>query len=390
MSGESDESEGMDVVGLTERLHFACAFGPCQDVAHLLAQGAEVNGHGRSFADLTPLHQACENGEVECARLLLEHGANPNARNSDGYTPLHEACQHGRAGCAKLVLEAGADVDAEAGDGGTPLHAASELGSVDCLTLLLSAGANVNLHPEFDWITPLHDACDGGHSECTSLLLEAGADANARDGGGNTPLHCACRHCGPRPPGAVECVRLLLKHGADAKAANSTGNTPLHEACAESHVACARLLLEAGADVDARNEREDTPLHWTCESGEVECTRLLLEAGANGRASTASGWTPSGLADDSRIASLRDLTACKHLVSRANALRVERGVPAGVPLSLDWTESTHRLLLYEDRRLLHRALGALLLVDARREGGATLGREGALAFVAGLARAAGV
>ena len=49
-----------------------------------------------------------------------------------------------------------------------------------------------------------------------------------------------------------------------------------------------------------------------------------------------------------------------------------------------------KLLADADRSLLHRALGALLLVDARREGGATLGREGALAFVAGLARLVGV
>ena len=49
-------------------------------------------------------------------------------------------------------------------------------------------------------------------------------------------------------------------------------------------------------------------------------------------------------------------------------------------------QGTHDLLAPKHRELLHRAVGALLLVDARREGGATLGREGALAVVAGLAR----
>ena len=65
-------------------------------------------------------------------------------------------------------------------------------------------------------------------------------------------------------------------------------------------------------------------------------------------------------------------------------------MPVGAPLSLDWTESTDELLVSADRRLLHRALGALLLVDARREGRTRLGREGALAFVTAVARAAGV
>jgi ankyrin repeat protein len=295
----------------------------------------------------TLLHLACEGGDVDRATDLLDVGRfDPNARDDQDRTPLHYACQSGEVECARLLLETTvADVHARDIDGETPLHAA------------------------FLWV------------ECVRLLLKHEASVDAQDDDERTPLHLACA-CG-----SVEYAAVLLEAGANVRAVDWLGLTPLHKACSYAHVGTARLLLEAGADVDAVDDLESTPLHYACERGSSKCTRLLLEAGANGRASTASGKTPSGLAN---VVGSVHHRACRRLVRRANFIRAERGVPVGAPLFLDWTESTHHLLVKADKRLLTRALGALLLVDARREGGATLGREGALAFVAGLARVAGV
>ena len=80
---------------------------------------------------------------------------------------------------------------------------------------------------------------------------------------------------------------------------------------------------------------------------------------------------------------------CSLLVERATRLREEGRMPVDGRLSLDWTEGTHDLLAPKHRELLHRAVGALLLVDARREG-LPLGRESALAVVEAVARAARV
>lgn len=44
----------------------------------------------------TGLHLAARNGRVDCMRTLLSHGAECNARNSDGWTPLHWCCANGR------------------------------------------------------------------------------------------------------------------------------------------------------------------------------------------------------------------------------------------------------------------------------------------------------
>ena len=191
--------------------------------------------------------------------------------------------------------------------------------------------------------------------------------------------------------GWAACVKVLLDDGCSWQIPNIFGFTPLLHACVAGSAPCARLLLEHGAEPNQGDHFRQTPLHFACKKGREGCVRLLLEAGADTSAKNGWGQTPEDCTRQNYNDTPEDRRfACACLVRRADALRTERGLPAGAPLSLDWTESTHALLADEERAYLARALGALLLVDARREGGATLGREGALAFVAGLARVVGV
>jgi ankyrin repeat protein len=225
----------------------------------------------------------------------------------------------------------------------------------------------------------LFKACSNGHDQDAADLLAQGAEVNGEDVCRATALHHACEN------GRTGCVRLLLAYGANVNARNDNEDTPLHTACSRGNVGCARLLVENEADVNAQNEEGLTPLHRACSHNRrLRCVRLLLEVGAKTRLEDEDRDTPL------ECANLTGSYACALLVERARLLRQERGVPAGAPLTLDWTESTHDLLRPSHRALLDRAVGALLLVDARREGGVPLGREGALAFVAGLARVMGV
>ncbi len=59
--------------------------------------------------DTTPLCFAAEQGDIELITDLLNHGANVNACNYDGYSPLLLAIREGRAEAAKILIEFGAD-----------------------------------------------------------------------------------------------------------------------------------------------------------------------------------------------------------------------------------------------------------------------------------------
>ena len=67
-------------------LHAICTNGSHEHITQLVADGADIN-QADGFGN-TPLHHACEIGDLALAQLLLSLGAAPNATNRDGYTPL--------------------------------------------------------------------------------------------------------------------------------------------------------------------------------------------------------------------------------------------------------------------------------------------------------------
>jgi ankyrin repeat protein len=78
----------------------------------LVARGAEVDSASRNEMKVMPLHSAAATGDpdarYELAKLLLEHGADPNARQQDEFTPLMEAEHHGDDRLQALLIEHGA------------------------------------------------------------------------------------------------------------------------------------------------------------------------------------------------------------------------------------------------------------------------------------------
>ena len=127
---------------------------------------------------------AIEVGSIEATKQHIAKGADVNAGDDDGWTPLHEAALNGHKGIAELLIEKGANLNAK-DRGRVP---AEDTGK-----------------------TPLHLAAKKGHNEVAELLIAEGADVNAKSESGiskgETPLDTAISRKHP------ETVVLLRKHG---------------------------------------------------------------------------------------------------------------------------------------------------------------------------------
>eukprot|EP00741_Cyanophora_paradoxa_P025761 tig00000391_g24858.t2 len=275
----------------------------------------------RSGSRRTPLLLAAERSP-ELVQDLLDLGADPLCKDAKGATALHVACEFGQVDASRALLEAASKtgrllgiLSATTCKGQAPVHVAIE----HCpalVKILLEFGADP-LCKDATGATALHVACELGRVYASWALLEAAAKTErlldiltARDRKGRAPVHVAIEHC----PAVVE---VLLKFGADPLCKNAEGSTALY--CAFEHRAAdaARALLNAavrgssrlrffhatdragrtllhlavrcapqlvdqliglGADPLRQDAAGDNALHTACKCGRVDEARALLRS----------------------------------------------------------------------------------------------------------------
>jgi ankyrin repeat protein len=109
-------------------LHLAAFFGCDGAARRLLDAGADSNAVARNPMRVQPLHSAAAGRHHAVCALLLERGADVNARQQGGWTPLQAAAQHGDRVLAELLLAAGADPGARNDEGRSSAEIAAESG----------------------------------------------------------------------------------------------------------------------------------------------------------------------------------------------------------------------------------------------------------------------
>ncbi len=122
-------------------LHLAAFFGKREAAAVLIEAGADVNARSLNPMRNTPLHAAAAGRSSELVRLLAEHGADVNARQEGGWTPLHAAAQSGDRDLAQLLIALGAEVKLRAGNQQNALDLALTGGHQSVVELLEENGA---------------------------------------------------------------------------------------------------------------------------------------------------------------------------------------------------------------------------------------------------------
>ena len=105
----------------------------------LIERGAEVDA--RDKFGWTPLHYASKYGHLEISRVLIDHGADVNTRQRHHVTPMHISVENGRLGVVKLLLERGADIHALDSYGQSPYQVSVAYGYREIAVSLLENGA---------------------------------------------------------------------------------------------------------------------------------------------------------------------------------------------------------------------------------------------------------
>jgi ankyrin repeat protein len=260
------------VGGLTA-LVFAAREGALDCVRVLTAAGGDVNQPSADGS--TPLLVAVQNGSYDIAALLLDHGPDPTLANAKGWTPLYLAVKNrnqeataipgpatdGVLDFIKMLLDRGANPNAriraetevhqgmtslwlkEAG--ATPLLRAALCGDLTVVRLLLAHQADPLL-PTLDHTTPLMAASGVGWSD--GMLHEYSEEET------------------------LELVKLLLDLGSEVNAANDQGIAALHGAAYKGANQTVQLLVDRGANLAAKDKGADygfgassvpmTPLNW--------------------------------------------------------------------------------------------------------------------------------
>ena len=305
-------------------LHLATESQNGDIVLVLLKNSADVNEHDN--LGLTPLHIA---SEVGIMKLLIDNGANVNARSVHGATPSDgfgekselgkllrenggktseeldgkplpiEAIRDGNIEKVKKAIAEGANING-AVEGFLPLNVAIIFQQVEIVKILLNNDADANWGNGEPLIKAIElDSID--HALIiTKLLIDNGAKVNTKNEYGRTPLYGARK----------EIAELLINKGADVNTKDENGRTPLlslmkDESRASKEIGeIAELLINNGANVNTKDENGRTPLHEAVSNDDVDIVKILLEVKADSGAKDINGFVPADLAQDFLVLSI--------------------------------------------------------------------------------------
>jgi ankyrin repeat protein len=254
-------------------------------------RGTDTDGGG-----LTPLVFAARQDCMECAKYLLDSGANVNQVTHYGWTPLLTAIQNRHYKMSVYLLDHGANPNIANNGGWTPLYLATDnrnieggdypvrkpdMDHLENIKLLLDKGANVNARICGSQSTP--EKCVGDSTETRNnftmqWLYEDGA----------TPFLRAAQS------GDVTVMKLLLARDADPKIKTSYNVTALAVASGigwvegvtfewspEQNLEAIRMCLDLGIDVNAADDEGRTALHGAAHKGRTSAVQLLVDHGAD-------------------------------------------------------------------------------------------------------------
>ncbi|KAK4184548.1 ankyrin repeat-containing domain protein, partial [Podospora australis] len=313
--GTTSETKG-STDGIPHALHIA-AFAGLSKFAVALLTRDPASGSVADAQRCVPLHWAAENGHTEVARVLIEHGSNPDAEDGRGLKPIHLATKRNHVAVVKLLLEAGVEPDTaktKEDHAGRLLGGEGITRGQDAIFYACAGGHAECLMEMIPYCKPeimerlLCESCQYSRSDAVNAILKrSNVSPNAMYQQA-TALYFACQSAD------IKSVAALLQRGADptktstwlpraringARPRAEVMYAPIHslvqvwdEQNDETCRSILRNLVDAGADLEQLDGNVLTPLllavgsvqygSWLASGAlHLHALRALLEAGAD-------------------------------------------------------------------------------------------------------------
>jgi len=227
-----------------------------------LAEGARIDAKD-AWPGATPLYYAVEGGHKEIVELLINGGADINARKGSS-TPLDIAIDKEHKEITQLLVDKGAMVSS--------IHVAAQMGYQRQTKAFLDQGIDVDLKNQAG-STPLLYAVRGRHKDIVELLVAKGADINAKDKGGYTLLYYAIWS------EDVNTVKAIVTKGADVNLTAGKDYPPIYYAIWSGDIDIVKLLVAKGAKFDVKVLNDRTAFHYAVSQGSKDIVEFLVSEG---------------------------------------------------------------------------------------------------------------
>jgi ankyrin repeat protein len=244
----------------------------------LIEHGVDVNRHYKALFGITLLHCAACLGHEAIVNVLLESGANINARDDLGTVPIQYALVSGHDDIACLLIHKGAETKCHISAGISFIH--HQIGEITYSDSQVEDGWSI-----------LIPAAAANCTRTVQLLIDRGeTEATTRNEGGFTALHGAAGYC------SWQAATILIDNGFDIEARTAhDGFTPLmfaangtfevfpgepvfSRASHEDGIAIVKLLLDRGARINAKSTMYRTTAYEHAVAGDnFEVARFLRQ-----------------------------------------------------------------------------------------------------------------
>ena len=273
-------------------LHWAAMNGDVELAQMLIFAGANVRATTR-LGTYTPLYLASQQGHGKVIQALLKAGGDVKAGTPNGTMPLMVAAASGEVEAVRVLIEGGADVNAKDGVRlQTPLMYAAAANRPAVIALLASKGADLKATNKVSDLANLsrEGAGFGGNPQVPGGGAPGqggpggGAPGAAGPGGGGAPAAGARRAPMPGVDRNYQLNELIGGQG---------GLTPLLYAVRQGYSESTEALLKAGADINQVSVGDKTsPLMMAIINGHFDLAKSLLEHSANPNVASMNGAAP--------------------------------------------------------------------------------------------------